>query len=135
MIKQFHNLIVDKLKTIPEIKQVDFAYNNDSNVYPEACVMFEEMSEEYETQMSVRRVYSYNIRLETLRGGKDRNQVYADFEDLVMLVLNNFGRNSIKGATLTRPTGSAIYEEVQQSANKIIGTISVQIENIERVQK
>ena len=134
MISTFHQQIVDKLKTLDSIKQVDFAYNNASEKYPEACVQFVEMNEEYETQIQVRRIYSFNVMVSTLVGNKDRNVAYKEFEDLLWGVRALFGRNSIENATLTRPTESAVYSEVQNEQQKIIGTVNVLIENIERVE-
>ena len=132
MISKYHQRIVDQLKTLNSIKQVDYAYNNASDQYPEACVMFVEMNEDYETQVQVRRVYSFNVMVSTLVGKKDRNDAYKDFENLIWEVRRLFGRNSIADATLTRPTQSVVYSELQEEQQKIVGTVNVLIENIER---
>ena len=133
MISVIHQAIIDKLKTIPDIKQVDYSYNSAPNNYPEACVSFSNMEEEYETQIRVRRIYNYEIMIQMLVvKDKDRNVLYKDFEDLLIKVMKEFGRNSIPNVVQTRPTESIIYEETNDEQEKLIGRITVQVENIER---
>ena len=64
---------------------------------------------------------------------EDRNVLYKQFEDIINDVYVKFGRNSIDNATLTRPTESVVYEEIQEEQEKLVCTIGLQIESIERV--
>ena len=136
MISTYHQAIIDKLSTIPNIQRVTYSYDNGIGSYPHGCAVFVSMAEEYETQIQVRRIYVFNIMLQTLvLDGDDRNVVYKQFEDIIADVYAKFGRNSIDGATLTRPTESIVYEEMQEEREKLMATISLQVENIERVSR
>ena len=133
MIHIFHTAIVNKLKAIPEIKAVYFGYNSASSDYPMALVKFNFMESDYEDNIRDRRIYNYDIILCTLiKEYDDRNKVYKDFEELLVKVNSKFGRNSIQGSVLTRPTDRIDFEEIQGEQNQLMGQISVQVENIER---
>ena len=136
MISTFHHQTINKLETITDIKRVSYTYNQASTEYPHACVRFVSGEEDYESNITIRRMYNYEIILEKLvLDGADRNVIYKDFENLLDKVAKEFGRNSIQGAILTRPTESALFEEQQDEQPKLLGRISVEVHNIERVNE
>ena len=135
-INAFHNEIVERLKTIKEIKEVHYAYIDVAKKYPAACVKFLGMDADYEENISDRRSYRYEISIRNLiQDGDDRNVAYSHLETVLDETIEKFNRfnNKINKATFTRPIVGAVYEEIQDEQEMIIASFEIDIDNVERV--